>query len=148
MLSKEQIALLYWIAAQPEPPCKMQMEEEPPPGYDDVRLEALVRDGYLGRQPGHLYRGHVVAKYFLTDKALAELQKRENNQSDRAKQQAKEISSEAKRMQERMEDRADEERRYRGQNKVTIIASLLSFFLGLLVEHLAGFLDFILGVFR
>lgn len=53
-------------------------------------------------------------------------------------EQAKQADAETKRLQERLEDYANEERRYRGTNKITIVASLLSFALGLLAEHFCG----------
>ena len=62
-------------------------------------------------------------------------------------QRSEEKAKEAQRRKERLEDQADAERRYHGQNKVTIIASLLSFGLGLLVEHFIGILAWFFSLF-
>lgn len=58
--------------------------------------------------------------------------------SEQAKKQTEQERTEAKRIQERLEDHADAERRYRTQNKISVIMPLVTFFLGMIVEHFAG----------
>ena len=78
---------------------------------------------------------------------LVEEEKRKQ-EAQRAENQAKERAAEAKRLQERLEDQADAERRYRGQNRVTIGAAFISFFLGMIVEHFSGVLGFLVLFFQ
>lgn len=78
---------------------------------------------------------------------IVEEEKRKQ-EAQRAENQAKECAAEAKRLQERLEDKADAERRYRGQNRVAICAAFISFFLGIIVEHFAGILGFIVQLFQ
>lgn len=81
----------------------------------------------------------------LTEKGKAELKAMRKQKAAQAEQEAKEQRAEAKRLKERHEDYANAERRYHGQNKVTMIAALLSFFLGLLAEHFTGVSDIVFG---
>lgn len=52
-----------------------------------------------------------------------------------ASEQREKERVESKRIEERREDYANEERRYRTQNKIAIIMPLVTFFLGVLTEH-------------
>lgn len=78
-------------------------------------------------------------------KLLRELREQEAAQSQK---QAAEEAAEAKRLQERHEDNANAERRYRTQNKISVIMPLITFVLGLLVEHFAGVIRLVLSLFE
>lgn len=78
-------------------------------------------------------------------KLLRELREHEAAQSQK---QAAEEAAEAKRLQERHEDNANAERRYRTQNKISVIMPLITFVLGLLVEHFAGVIRLVLSLFE
>lgn len=75
---------------------------------------------------------------------LRELREQEAAQSQK---QAAEETAEAKRLQERHEDNANAERRYRTQNKISVVMPLVTFVLGLLVEHFAGVIQLVLSLF-
>ena len=74
----------------------------------------------------------------LTPLGMSALSEYEQAAAEKAEQKAEKKAAEAKRLQERHEDRADEERRYRTQNKIAIIMPIVTFFLGLVVEHIYG----------
>ena len=57
-------------------------------------------------------------------------------------------TAEAKRLQERHEDHANEERRHRTQNQIAIVMPLITFALGLLVEHFFQIVGFLFSVFH
>ena len=63
--------------------------------------------------------------------------------AQRRQQQAEKEAAEAKRLEERAQDRADQERRYRGQNKISIIVPAITFVLGMVTEHFSGIVRFI-----
>lgn len=79
---------------------------------------------------------------------FSELETLRQNAAEQAKQQAEQERAEAKRIQERLEDRADEERRYRTQNKISIIMPLITFLLGMIAEHFSGIISFISSFFH
>lgn len=74
---------------------------------------------------------------------LSKLETLRQNAAEQAKQQAEQERAEAKRIQERLEDRADEERRHRIQNKISIIMPLITFVLGMIVEHFSGIISLV-----
>lgn len=65
-----------------------------------------------------------------------------------AKQECDKQTAEAKRLQERHEDYANEERRHRTQNQIAIVMPLITFVLGLLVEHFFQIVVFLFAVFH
>lgn len=83
-----------------------------------------------------------------TSALLSELEALRQNAAEQAKQQAEQERAEAKRIQERLEDRADEERRYRTQNKISIIMPLVTFVLGMIVEHFSGIVSLVSSLFH
>lgn len=95
-----------------------------------------------------------VTKGFM---ALTELGKSvlEQKRKERAKaehESRKEQAREATRLEERHQDRADAERRYRGQNRTAIYASVISalggFILGLIAEHFGDIVGFAAKLFH
>lgn len=149
VLSSEEIGLLRWIDSRSEPVSLPAMSDLEAPGYTDERVEALRWNDYLSRGIG-FYDGASVGVYSLSDKARAELEQLSQQEAERAKQEAEKQAAEAKRLEERAADRADAERRYRGQNRVTIIAALLGaavgFALGVIAEHFTGVVSFVAGI--
>lgn len=69
-----------------------------------------------------------------------------------AEQQRQKESQETVRLQERREDQANEERRYKNQNEVTLLAALISgtsgLLLGMLIEHFGKVIDIILSLYQ
>ena len=84
----------------------------------------------------------------ITPLGLSALSEFEVKSAESKEQHAKEKCAEAKRAQERLEDHANEERRYRTQNKIAIIMPVVTFLLGLFVEHFAGIAAAFLHLFR
>ena len=78
-------------------------------------------------------------------KLLAELEKQSAQEDQR---RAAQDAAEAQRRAERMEDQADGERRYRTQNKLTIITSAIFFILGALLDHWSGAVAWFLSLFH
>lgn len=76
----------------------------------------------------------------LTQDGEIALERYRKQTAGQAKKQANYEAAEAKRLQERNEDRADQERRYRTQNKIAVIMPLVTFALGMITEHFSGFL--------
>ena len=81
----------------------------------------------------------------LTQKGRAALEAYRNRAAKKAEQQAEKDAAESKRLEERREDQSDAERRYHGQNKVAIIAAILSASLGVVfgiaAERFWGIVD-------
>lgn len=77
--------------------------------------------------------------------ALADfrIQKAQEEKREREKERAETV-----RLQERHQDQADEERRYRTQNKIAIIMPLVTFVLGMLVEHFYRIIGFLSSLFH
>ena len=74
----------------------------------------------------------------------------EEQAAQEEKRQAEKEAAEARRLQERHEDYANAERRYRTQNKISVLAILvpfLTFLLGVYVEHFGTILERIRGLF-
>lgn len=83
----------------------------------------------------------------ITPLGLSALSEYEKAEAEKAEQKAEKEAAEAKRLKERREVRADEERRYRTQNKIAIIMPIVTFLLGLVVEHFSGILGALLDLF-
>lgn len=131
MFTKEQIDMLCRL----ESGCAWRWYQS---DRDDGVLRFLLDSGYCAPRedvaPGWIE---------LTEKgraALADLRVKEAERTDRRRE--KELT-EATRLKERKQDRADEERRYRTQNKIAIIMSFVTFVLGILVEHFYGVFAFL-----
>lgn len=89
ILSTEQHDLLCWLSEQPEPTSKSSMQQANAPGYDDQRIETMVRDGLLSRTIT-VENGDTAGAYALTDKATAILQAQERLEQQQANDLAKE----------------------------------------------------------
>lgn len=110
----------------------------------DSLLENLIRNGsIILKNPA----SPALSVVELSPQAESSLLSAEKHMADvaaeKAEQKARNDAAEAVRLAERAQDRSDEERRYHGQNRITIIASLLSFVLGVLVEHFTGIVAFL-----
>lgn len=103
-------------------------------------LMDLKKDGFLSFAPD--------GTISLTGKGRSAVREYREEIARQDEERAEKSAAEAKRLEERLQDRADAERRYHGQNKITIIASLLSFALGLLTEHFTGIMDLVFGFFH
>ena len=84
----------------------------------------------------------------LTEKGKTLLRELREQEAAQNQKKAAEETAEAKRLQERHEDYANEERRYRTQNKISVIMPLVTFVIGLLMEHFAGVVEFFLTLFE
>lgn len=84
-LSSEQQELLRWLREQPGPVSKSGMQRAAAPGYDDQRIEAMVRDDLLSRTIT-VENEETAGAYALTDKATAILQAQEQQDNELAKQ--------------------------------------------------------------
>lgn len=73
--------------------------------------------------------------YWITERGKSKLDEIDRQRAKQTEEKAEKERAEAKRLEERREDHANEERRYRTQNKIAIIMPLVSFFLGVLAEH-------------
>lgn len=79
-------------------------------------------------------------------KASVECSRKETARENQRK--ADQECTEAKRLQERREDYANDERRYRTQNKIAIIMPFITFVLGVLVEHWTGIAGYVFSLFH
>lgn len=88
----------------------------------------------------------------LTESGKSVLDLARQNRCEQAEQRRREETAEATRLQERREDKEDAERRYRGQNKVTIEAAIISgslgFVLGVIAEHRLEIIQFFNSIFH
>jgi len=118
MLIPEEEALLTWMSQQTEDLTMQEIKERQAPGYNSRRLQNLKDTGRLRYGLG-IRNGAPVGLYRISDegrRALLELQESRRKESEAKKQQ-------------------------RFQNKLTIAAPFVTFFLGLLLEHVSGVLD-------
>lgn len=84
----------------------------------------------------------------LTEEGRAALAGLRKQHAEQTKQEREKKRAEAVRLEERQQDHADEERRYRTQNKIAIIMPLVTFALGVLVEHFYGIFGLIWSAFH
>lgn len=107
------------------------------PETDDL-LRSLMDEGLCTARediaPGML---------MLTQKGRVALEGLRKQENEAAKRELDKQRAEAKRIEERRQDHADAERRYRTQNKIAIIMPLVTFALGVLVEHFYGIFNFV-----
>ena len=112
-------------------------------------LQYLEKQKLIRASDNDVFSGLSVrpVEWEITPLGLSELSEYEQVAAEKAEQKAEKEATEAKRLQERHEDRADEERRYRTQNKISIIMPIVTFFLGLVAEHFYGILGVLLDIF-
>ncbi len=120
-LSQEQEDLLLWIQDRPGPTSMHQMSQLQAPNFSRQRIETLKRAALLD----WIFieeNGDLVAGYSVSDKGIAVLE---------SKKQA-------------IEKEAKAERQQRFQNQVSVaqvLVPLVTFVLGLIVEHYAGLIS-------
>ena len=112
-------------------------------------LQFLTEQKLIRASENDVFSGLSVrpVEWEITPLGLSALSEYEQAIAEKAEQKAEKEAAEAKRLQERHEDRADEERRYRTQNKISIIMPIVTFLLGLVVEHFYGILGMLLDIF-
>ncbi len=118
MLIPEEEAFLTWMAQQTEDLTIQEMRVKQAPGYDARRVQHLKNTGLLCYGIG-VKNGEPVCIYRISDagrRALLELEESRRKEAEAKKQQ-------------------------RFQNKLTIVAPFVTFFLGLILEHVSGILD-------
>ena len=84
---------------------------------------------------------------YTTQKGKAVLSDFREKQANKKQEETEKQRAEAKRLIERHEDKADNERRYRTQNKIAIIMPIITFFLGLIVKHFGKVIEYICSLF-
>lgn len=117
-LSPEQETLMAWLESQPSPVCLQEMQEKNAPGYTYERVRSMTKDGLLCWQYGS-YQGNLLAVYSVSDKGRAMLLD----------------------LEERRRKETEYKRQQRFQNQVSvaqILVPLITFVLGLIIEHYAG----------
>lgn len=115
MLSTDQLTFLEWISKRSIPVTLQQMSKINPPGFSEQRVSELQRQGYLNWK----YVDGQYAGYYISDKGKAAL----------------EVWEEKRRKE------AETKRQQRFQNQVSVaqvFVPLVTFVLGLVVEHYAG----------
>lgn len=106
-------------------------------------LSELTARGLLSRKPSSLDTRDIFA---LTITGYEQLERERKQRAEAAERKRDKEAAEAKRLKERHEDHADAERRYTTQNKIAVIMPLVTFFLGLLVEHFFQIVGFAFSV--
>lgn len=108
----------------------------------DDAINTLVARGWLRCKNG-------ASRYYdtltITAPGREQLDAADKQHHQTTKRERDQQAAEAKRFLERHDDRSDAERRYRAQNKLSIIMPLVTFLLGLLAEHLFQFIGFFLS---
>lgn len=120
------------------------------------RTEACIKDliaqGLLSCKKAQDLRSFHFDTLSPTPAGLALLETLDQQAAKEKQRQAEQEAAEAKRLQERHDDRTREERYHRSQNRVTILAavvsSFLSFLLGLLAEHHAQIISSLIALFH
>ena len=125
MLIPEEEALLSWLNQQTDAVSLKDMEEQHAPGYDVDRVVNLTKNGLITKDL-RINQDWFIAVYRISDDGRRELLM----------------------LQESRRKEAEKKRQQDLQNKLTIIAPFLTFFLGLLVEYFAGILELFSGLFQ
>ena len=118
MLSQEQFILMSWLLEQPGPVTLQQMADLQAPGFTEYRVEELKEQGLL-RWEYVSYNGNLLPGYFVSDKGKAALEA----------------------MKEVRRKEAEDKRQQRFPNQISVaqvLVPLVTFVLGLVVEHYAG----------
>lgn len=128
MLIQEQRELLQWIGQKPDGVTFRQMEEQEAPGFTEERIRYLVEQGYLIRKPIDFF-GNWAGCYSLSDKGRVALQE----------------------VEEKLRKETEDKKQRRFENKVSIaqiVVPVITFVLGLLVEHYTSVVDFVTALFQ
>lgn len=141
MLAPEQIDLLVWLNNQVRPVSQNEMQTLNAPGYTWNRIEKMRETGLIDRNIHGDFHGHTYGVYTISDQGKAALLEAQQMADQQAKEKAQqEESLELQRKQTRISEKS-----YRA-TVVQVIISLLSFILGLLVEHYTGLVDLFSGL--
>ena len=129
MLIPEQEMLFRWLKEQPNGASLREMAEANAPGYTYERVMALKNDGLLTWEYGRIdSNGNLVAAYKLSDKALKELQL----------------------LDDKRDKESQDKRQQRFDNKIAIaqtVIPIITFVLGMLVEHFSGITAWVFSLF-
>ena len=125
MLIPEEEAFLTCMAERKDPVSMKTMRAANAPGYDGHRVQNLQKSGLLIHGVS-VEDGDIVGLYKISDDGRRELLM----------------------LQESRRKEAEAKRQQRMQNKLTIIAPILTFFLGLLVERFVGIIEFFSNFFK
>ena len=142
MLSPAQIALMTWLEKQSEPKSKAQMEVAGAPGYTSDRVEEMRTQELLKRGMRFDLHGKHYGIYEVSDKgkaALLELEQERNQQAE------EERRYEIQRQQ--TETQIGLSRQQTRLALIQTIIALVSFIVGLVVEHYVGLLGLLTGLF-
>ena len=118
----------------------------------DACIKDLLAEHLLSCQKAQDFRDFHLDTLSVTPAGSGLLEELDKHAAQKEQRQAEQEAAEAKRLQERHDDRTREERYHRSQNRVTILAavvsSFLSFALGLLVEHHAQIISSLIALFH
>ncbi len=118
----------------------------------DACIKDLLAEHLLSCQKAQDFRDFHLDTLSVTPAGSGLLEELDKHAAQEEQRQAEQEAAEAKRLQERHDDRTREERYHRSQNRVTILAavvsSFLSFALGLLVEHHAQIISSLIALFH
>lgn len=118
----------------------------------DACIKDLLAEHLLSCQKAQDFRDFHLDTLSVTPAGSGLLEELDKHAAQEEQRQAEQEAAEAKRLQERHDDRSREERYHRSQNRVTILAavvsSFLSFALGLLVEHHAQIISSLISLFH
>nr|DAO62481.1 MAG TPA: hypothetical protein [Caudoviricetes sp.] len=118
----------------------------------DACIKDLLAEHLLSCQKAQDFRDFHLDTLSVTPAGSGLLEELDKHAAQEEQRQAEQEAAEAKRLQERHDDRSREERYHRSQNRVTILAavvsSFLSFALGLLVEHHAQIISSLIALFH
>lgn len=118
----------------------------------DACIKDLLAEHLLSCQKAQDFRDFHLDTLSVTPAGSRLLEELDKHAAQEEQRQAEQEAAEAKRLQERHDDRSREERYHRSQNRVTILAavvsSFLSFALGLLVEHHAQIISSLIALFH
>lgn len=128
MLSSDEIALLTWFSKQLTAQSLAQLEEINPPAFSRRRISDLKKEGFLSQELG-FEDSEIIAKYHISDKGNALLERLEEDR------------------QERAQERADK----RAERYISIFSAIIGAVAGsaltLIVEHFGEFIDLMQSLF-
>lgn len=128
MLTPDQESFLRWISSQPAPVSKKEIESADAPGYSFMRLNYLVKEGYVFRKTDLLQNGDFLTGHSIGERGIEALQQLDDMRRKDAEQKSQQ----------------------RFENKVSIaniLVPALTFVLGMLTEHLSNITGVIVSLF-
>jgi len=142
LLSPEQIELLSWLNEQTEQLSCWKMGKMNAPSFTRPRVEKMYKSGLLDRDFGFNEKGEPFGKYNISDKGRAALLEAKQISDQQAQEKAQQEES----LELQRKQACIAEKTYKAAVVQTAI-SLISFILGLLVEHYTGFINFFCELF-